>query len=299
MSRNALGRGLSALLSDEGPIPQPKAPPQMAEGQAQVPVGRIRPNRFQPRQELNQEAILELADSIKVHGLLQPIVVSYDAEEDEYELIAGERRLEAAKHLGMKTIPAVVQDVDDESRFELGLVENIQREDLNPIEEARAYELLMEKFALTQEQAAHRLGRKRATIANSLRLLKLPEDIRVEIASGSLSAGHAKALAAIEDEEQLREILRRLREGTYTVRQTEAWVREMKESQGRRRRRKAVGDAVDRDPNLRYVEEAMQDLLGTKVRIRPRGASRGRFEIEYYSQDDFQRVLDVLGVDAG
>jgi len=299
MSRNALGRGLSALLTENTSIPQPKTPAQVAEGQTRIPVDRIRPNRYQPRQEIDQESIQELADSIKVHGLLQPIVVSYDAQEDEYELIAGERRLEAAKHLSLKTIPAIIQDVDDETRFELGLIENIQREDLNPIEEATAHRLLMEKFALTQEQVAERLGRKRTTVANLLRLLKLPEDIQVEIASGSLSAGHAKALAAIEDEQQLREAVRRLREGTYTVRQTEAWVREMKDKRGQGKKRSSASRTTAVDPNILHIEETMQDLLGTKVRIRSKGVSRGRFEIEYYSEDDFQRVLDVLGIDAG
>jgi len=299
MSRKALGRGLSALLSNDSSIPQAQSPARPTEGQMQVLVHRVRPNRYQPRQEIDQESIRELADSIRVHGLLQPIVVSYDADEDECELIAGERRLEAAKQLGMKTIPAIVQDVDDETRFELGLVENLQREDLNPIEEATAYQLLMQRFGLTQDQVARRLGRKRTTISNALRLLNLPQDIQVEIATGSLSAGHAKALVAIEDEEQLREVIRRLREGTFTVRQTEAWVRDMKEGRGRGKKRTRASGVADADPHLRYVEEAMQEALGTKVRIRPKGASRGRFEIDYYSQDDFQRVLDVLGVDMG
>lgn len=300
MSRNALGRGLSALLSEDTTLPEPKAPAQLEPGgQAQIPVEQIRPNRYQPRQEINPESIQELADSIKVHGLLQPIVVSYDAEEDEYELIAGERRLEAAKHLGMKTIPVIVQDVDDEARFELGLVENIQREDLNPIEEATAFQLLMEKFSLTQEQVAGRLGRKRTSIANSLRMLKLPEDIRTEIAIGSISPGHAKALAAIEDQEQLREMVRRVREGAYTVRQTEQWVREVKEERGGAKKRKSASSKATLDPNLKYVEEAVQEVLGTKVRIRPKGPSRGRFEIEYFNDDDFQRVLDVMGVEMG
>lgn len=299
MSRNALGRGLSALLSDESPVPQPRTPSPTPTGQTLIPVDRIRPNPYQPRQGIDPESVRELAESIHLHGLLQPIVVSYDTEEDEYELIAGERRLEATKQLDLKTIPAIVQDVDDEGRFELALVENIQREDLNPIEEAKAYQLLMERFQLTQDQVGQRLSRKRTTIANSLRLLGLPEDIQVEIASGSLSPGHAKALAAIEDEEQLREIVRRLREGAFTVRQTEAWVREMKEKGRRGKPRGKASAAAVVDPHFRFVEEAMQEVLGTKVRIRPKGAYRGRFEIEYYSQDDFQRVLDALGVDLG
>jgi len=295
MSRNALGRGLSALLSDDSPVPQPRA--KSPESPTRIPVNRVRPNRYQPRQNIDPSSIQELADSIKTHGLLQPIIVSFDSDTEEYELIAGERRLEASKHVGLETVPAIVQDVDDEARLELGLIENIQREDLNPIEEAQAYQLLMEKFSLTQDQVAERLGKNRATIANTLRLLKLPEDVQAEIATGSLSAGHAKALAAIEDEQELRQALRRLREGAYTVRQTEQWVRGLREkSKGEKKRRSGVSSKTT-DPQLLLLEDSLQDLFGTKVRIHSKSGDQGRIEIEFYSQDDLGRIVEILGLE--
>ena len=292
MSRKALGRGLSALLSEDAPIPQPPAPSPAA--QTQIPVDRIHPNRFQPRHQIDSQTLQELSDSIKERGVLQPIVVSYDPGSDEYELIAGHRRLEASKLLGLDNIPAVIQDVDDAGRLEIGLIENIQREDLNPIEEALAYRMLIEKFKLTQEQVGQRLGKRRTTVANTLRLLQLPEDIQAEIATGSLSAGHAKALASIEDEDLLRQAIRHLREGTFTVRQTEAWVREVKEKPARKKKRRGV--ASHTDPHLADLEDALRELLGTRVRIVTGKGPRGRIEIEYYNDEDLQRVLDIIGI---
>ncbi len=304
MSRNALGRGLSALLPETRPAaktppPAPQPSPE-APGPTRIPVEKVRPNRYQPRQSIDPEAVRELAESIKVHGLLQPIIVTFDAEEDEYELIAGERRLEATKFLGMKTVPALIKDVDDEARLELGLIENIQREDLNPIEEAQSYRLLMDRFELTQEQISERLGKKRTTVANMLRLLNLPEDIQVEIASGDLSSGHAKALAGIEDSELLREAIDRIRRNAFTVRQTEEWLRSARTHSGEKKKKsrgKSSSSRVASDPHIRLIEDSMQDLLGVRVRIHNNQEGGGRIEIEYYTEDDLNNIISMLGVD--
>lgn len=294
MSRNALGRGLSALLSEsQSPISQTQT--EKPEGYRLIPIDRIRPSRYQPRQDIDPDSIRELADSIREHGLLQPIVVSFDAEEDEYELIAGERRFEASRSVGLTVIPAIIQEVEDQARLELGLIENIQRENLNPIEEAKAYVILMEKFNLTQEQMAQRLGRKRTSIANTLRLLSLPEDIQADIATGVLSAGHAKALAAIEDPEQLRQAVQRLREGALNVRETEALVRQIRESSGKKKKSPSSRRS-QLNPDLQAVVDSLQDFLGTRVKIALGKGGHGKIEIEYYSEDDLQRILDVMGI---
>lgn len=210
-------------------------------------------------------------------------------------MIAGERRLEASKSIGLEEVAAIVQDVDDEARLELGLIENIQREDLNPIEEARAYDLLMERFDLTQEEVSEKLGRKRTTITNTLRLLSLPEDIQVEIATGSISPGHAKALMAIDDEGVLREAIQKLREGSYTVRQTEELVRELDGRKGRRGKRRGRRVKKTLDPHLQEIVDFLQNVLGTKVRLVPKSGSGGQVQIEYFDHDDLNRILDVFG----
>jgi ParB family chromosome partitioning protein len=304
MSRNALGRGLSALLPETRPAaktppPVPQPSPE-APGPTRIPVEKVRPSRYQPRQNIDPEAVRELAESIKVHGLLQPIIVTFDAEEDEYELIAGERRLEATKFLGMKTVPALIKDVDDEARLERGLIEIIQRADRNPIEEAQSYRLLMDRFQLTQEQISERLGKKRTTVANMLRLLHLPEDIQVEIASGDLSAGHAKALAGIEDPELLREAIDRIRRSAFTVRQTEEWLRSSRTHSGEKKKKsrgKSSSSRVASDPHIRSIEDSMQDLLGVRVHIHTHQDGGGRIEIEYYTEDDLNNIISMLGVD--
>jgi ParB family transcriptional regulator, chromosome partitioning protein len=261
-------------------------------------VDKIRPSRYQPRQKIDPRSVEELAASIRAHGLLQPVIVSVDAGQEAFELIAGERRLEAVKSLGLQEIPALVQDVDDEARLELGLIENIQREDLNPIEEAEAYRLLIEQFHLTQEQTAQRLGKKRTTISNYLRILKLPDDIQAEIASGELSAGHAKALAAIEDEKTLREALREIRSGQLTVRQTEELVRKSnKKSKKKRNKSRSSRGRAELDPDMRWMEDTLQDSLGTRVTIHPLQNGQGRIEIEYYSEDDLERLCERMGAE--
>lgn len=261
---------------------------------------RIRPSRYQPRQRINPDSLGELADSIRVHGLLQPLLVSYDPDADLYELVAGERRLEAAKLAGLQQVPAISIEVDDETRLELGLIENVQREDLNPIEEALAYRLLMQKFALSQEQVARKTGKKRTTISNTLRLLNLPKDIQDEIAGGNLSAGHAKALVAIEDPDELRRALEQVLSGFFSVRQTEELVRQAKEAAGeggKKRKSRSGRRSRETDPNLLYLEELLRDRLGAQVRINAKRQGGGTVEIEYYDQSDLERIAELIGAE--
>ena len=230
--KRRLGKGLGALLgeSDTGSIASAVVPViETREGQPQVAVDKIRPNRYQPRRTMNPETISELALSIKAQGLIQPLVVN-DSGDGTFELISGERRLRAVKRLGWENVPAVIRRVGESELLEMTLVENLQREDLNPIEEATGYQRLSEEFQLTQAQIAERMGKDRATIANTMRLLKLPEVIKQEVASGALSAGHARQLLALDDETEQMELARRVIDREISVRRREEIIRERKRS---------------------------------------------------------------------
>lgn len=279
LKRRALGRGLDAL------IPAPPAgeasAPATAESLVQLPLDRVQPNPLQPRQHFDDTELEELAASIRDHGLLQPIVVR--ARDDGYELIAGERRFRAAQRAGLREIPAVVRDADDRDALELALIENLQRADLDPIEEARAYERLRTQFGLTQDEIAARVGKHRSTIANALRLLRLPEDIQQEIAAGHLTPGHARALLAVDSPEEQRRLAREFQQRGVTVRDAE------RRAQPPRRRHSL-------DPDWRAVEEQLRRTLDAKVRLCPRRDGTGKVEIEYYSLDHLQVLLHRLGL---
>jgi ParB family chromosome partitioning protein len=282
MKRQALGKGLSSLI--------PEAPTAKAEpGLLMLDVDRIQPSQYQPRTDF---AGLEgLVESIRENGIVQPVVVRQEGE--RYELIAGERRWRAAQLAGMTRIPVVIRKVAPDRVLELALVENIQRKDLNPIEEARAYDLLIGQMNLSQAEVAKRVGRERSSVANSLRLLKLPDSIQKMLQDGGLTTGHAKAIVAISDAAtQIRvadEAVRR----PLSVRETEALVARLL-SQGEEKAGRAAGAAVQAvDPNVRAAEEKMQHRLGTKVRIVRRGG-RGKIEIEFYSEEELDRLFTTI-----
>ena len=226
--------------------------------------------------------------------MIQPIVLN-DREDGSYELISGERRLRAIRTLEWNTVPAVVRKVDDAGLLEMTLVENLQREDLDPIEEAEAYSKLGETFGLTQVQIATRVGRERSTVANSLRLLKLPEPIRREIASGMLTAGHARQLLALDSEGEQLEMARKVIAGDISVRRLEKMIRDLKDKAGK-------GESEDSGPSdaelisIRELEDKLRQALSTKVKISNRGDGKGRIEIEYYSYEEFERLLELLDV---
>jgi ParB family chromosome partitioning protein len=278
--RKVLGKGLSALIPDAAVTSEGGGGNLIT-----ITVDEISPNRFQPRRDFDDAKIQELASSIREKGIIQPLIVR---ETDEgYELIAGERRLRAAKLAGLPSVPAVIRDVADAEALELALIENIQRENLNPIEEAQAYQRLIEEFSLTQEEMAQKVGRDRTTITNSLRLLALPEIVRVDLAAGTLSSGHGRALLALADERQILIAREKFIAKGMSVREAEAFVKRIKEGEGQEKEKPQI------DPAILDIEEDLTRTLGTKVRIVPKGAG-GSIVIEYYSEQELDRLAEIL-----
>lgn len=280
--RPALGKGLSALIPD---APEPRAAAVEAD------IDRLAPNNFQPRAQVDDVRLQDLAQSIKANGVIQPIVVR--ALGDRFQIIAGERRWRAAKLAGLLRVPIVVRDVaagEDKSLLQMALVENIQREDLNPIDEALAYRRLADEFALTQEDIAAAVGKDRTSVANYLRLLKLPDEVRTEVASGRLSMGHARALLSLGAEGDQRRIARDVIARSLSVRETESLVKTMVEggSSGRE-----PAPAAPVDVHTRAAEERLKMLFGTRVRI-VRAGTRGRIEIDFVSEEELIRIFDQL-----
>jgi len=281
VSRKALGRGLKALI--------PEAEGEQGEVRP-IPIELIDRNEEQPRKHFDEEQLEELRESIATHGVLEPIIVR--PVEGRYQVVVGERRWRAARLAGLKTVPAVVRQLTDKETMEIALVENLQREDLNPLEEADAYRRLMAEFGLTQEEVAARVGKKRSTVANRLRLLDLEEEIRLEVEAGRLSAGHAKVLLGVPDRAMRLELARRVVEEGLSVRALEEAV---VESERRTVARVETPRRSSRrvDPLVQDLEERLQQALGTKVRVVHRG-DRGRIEIDYYSEDEMERLIEVL-----
>ena len=277
---SGLGRGLASLI--------PTAPSGVSPAN-EVPVADVTPNPEQPRRHFDAEELQALADSIAAHGVLQPIVVVQVA--GGYRLIAGERRLRAASALGLETIPAVVRTANEQEQLELALVENIQRSDLNAIEEARAYRHLIDEFGLTQERVAERVGRSRPAVANALRILDTAPIVQQAVADQSISGGHAKALAGLEDAATQEAVLASVVARSLSVRQTETLVQASKSEDGvpRSRRERAV------DPDIQHMEAQMREALGTKVNIAT-GRKGGRITITWYDDDDLGRLVDRLSM---
>ena len=280
MKRRALGKGLGSLLPGRPPVTQ-----EPSEGYIEVSVDEVVPNPSQPRSHFDDEDMADLADSIRGAGVLNPILVRDTGS--GYELIAGERRLRAARLAGLTHIPARVQRVGRGRSLELAIIENIQRQQLNPIEEARAFSSLMVEFGLTQEEVASQVGRKRTSVTNTLRLLKLPEKVQLYLEDGKLTAGHAKALLALESDEEILNMAEAFVTGAVTVRSAE----EMTQSRAGRTARKTP---VGTDPNVADAEQRLQRALGTKVRIRRSSEGKGRIEIEFYSDEELQRLFEMF-----
>lgn len=280
----ALGKGLASLIPEAGS----RAVPPPSQGYFQCHIEDILPSRDQPRKLFSKESLEELAASIREQGVIQPLIVRR-IEGGKYELVAGERRLRASKLAGLNQVPVVVTDAPADKVFELALIENIQREDLNPIEEALAYRELQEKYELTQEEVAGRCGKERSSITNSLRLLLLPEEIRGDIIEGRLSMGHARALLAIEDDREKIKIKRRIVQDGMSVREVERLARDIKEGVRIERR----SQTVVLDPQIKFIEQEMTKILGTKVKIKPRG-SKGKVVIDYYGPEDLDRIFNAV-----
>lgn len=283
MQKPRLGRGLDALLPKSTPAVREPAPEPAPTA---VHPSLIIPNPNQPRRVFDEAKIDELAGSIEASGMLQPLVVR--TSPNGYELIAGERRLRAAQRLGLSEVPVIVHETPDPNTLLLALVENLQREDLNPIEEAAAFAELQEQFNLTQEQVAGKVGRSRSAVANSLRLLALPDEIKQHVARGALPAGQARALLALEDRALLAAAVREVMAKDLSTRDTEALVKRLK-----REKRPKIENRLD--PDLTNLVETLQRRLGTRVRLMHRARDgKGKLEIEYYSQDDLGRITDMM-----
>lgn len=289
MSRKALGRGLSALIAEE-PQPQPKES-QPNKDYLEIDVDLIRPNSEQPRTNFPDAELEELAQSIKANGIVQPIVVRRHG--NQYELVAGERRWRAAQRIALNKVPAIVKDVSDEKLLELALIENIQRQELNPIEEARAYKKLIESLGLTQELVAEQVGKNRTFITNYLRLLKLPGKIIRLVEDRKLSVGHARALLALADNKLQHQMARKIIKSSLSVRETEKAVNKMlsRDTEPEEKKRKATS----KDPNVKRAESKLRRFYGTQVKIVPaKKGKSGKLEFEYYGDADLDRIYKLL-----
>ena len=297
--KGGLGRGLEALFADSVPVTREVKPLETAAKPAKksaekaepaetvqyISIHDVKPNANQPRKVFDEEKISELAASIKENGIIQPLIVRKKGK--GYEIVAGERRWRASVKAELKEVPCIVRELDDEQNMLLAIVENMQREDLNPMEEAEGLNQMIAAYGLTQEQVSKSIGKSRPYIANSLRLLKLPEEIRDLISDGSLSAGHGRTLVSIPDEARQIEIARKILKDGLSVRETEKLAAEKEEPGKKRRGRKP------KDPDVARVEADLKEALGTRVNIKKTGR-KGKIEIEFFSRDELERLIEML-----
>lgn len=294
IKKRGLGRGLSALMgNDTEAVAAPQREEQKnneiekKDGVQLVDIYQVEPDRAQPRQNFDDESLEELTASIKQYGVLQPLIVQ--KKDGFYQIIAGERRWRAAKQAGVEKVPVIIKEYTSEEILEVSLIENIQREDLSPIEEAKAYKRLMEEYHLKQDEVADKVGKSRSALANALRLLNLEEEVQVWVEGGALSTGHAKVLLGIKEKEKQRELATRTIEEGWSVRQLEKVLElEKKEKSKPQKDTDAVQELI-----YQSIGHQMQDVLGTKVNI-IQGKRKGRIEIEYYSVDDLERIMDMI-----
>jgi ParB family chromosome partitioning protein len=293
--KNGLGKGLDSLITDK--VNKPSAAKKETEkldpasGAVMMDINKVEPNREQPRKKFDEDALLELSESLKQFGILQPLLVQKRA--DYYEIIAGERRWRAAKKAGLTEVPVIIKQLTDQEIMEISLIENIQREDLNPIEEAQAYKRLLTEFNLKQDEVAERVSKSRTAVTNTMRLLKLSDNVQQMVIDEMLTTGHARALIGIEDPEQQYTIAQKIFDEKLSVRDTEKLIKNLQNQ-----KKDEKSDAQKIDPKLeaiyRDLEEQMKRILGTKVAISPKDEKRGKLEIEYYSQDELDRIIDML-----
>lgn len=287
--RKVLGRGISSLIPTYRPVTPLPVEPKTEAAVGEVPTSAIRLNPRQPRRRFSEAAMEELTQSIRRTGILQPLVVR--KSDTGYELIAGERRLRAARKAGLEKVPVVVRGGTDRDQLELALTENLQREDLNPIEEAAGYDCLGRDFGLTQEEIAARVGKERSTVSNLLRLLKLPQAVQEMIGAGTISMGHARAILPIEDARRQEALAHKIEKEGLSVRQVENLVRKMLKHPDPGTRR--ATDLTHKDPNLRHLSDELQRTLGTRVDVVSKGKG-GEIRIQYYSPEDLKRLSERL-----
>ena len=305
--KSGLGRGLDALFPEKTVQSKPKTVKTVKEekkvavdtkkssqqetsnGERMMKISMIEPNREQPRKKFDEDALRELSESIKQYGVLQPLLVS--DKKDYYEIIAGERRWRAAKLAGLKEVPVIVKDFSEQELVEISLIENIQREDLNPVEEAMAYKRLIDEFHLKQDEIAERVGKSRTAVTNAMRLLKLSEKVQQMLIDEMITAGHARAILAISDKEKQESVAMKVFDEKLSVRETEALVKRMLEPPKTEKKSKfsSAEDAI-----YESLEEKMKSIMGTRVQIHRKKNDKGKIEIEYYSKDELERIIDLF-----
>lgn len=295
IKKKGLGKGLDSLIPDNKSI-KSVTPDKSAEakkeaeekaGVQMMKINEVEPNRDQPRKNFDEDALLELSDSIKQFGVLQPLLVR--KRKDYYEIIAGERRWRAAKLAGVKEVPVIVKEYTDQEILEIGLIENIQRENLNPIEEAIAFKRLLEEFNLKQDEVAERVSKSRTAVTNSMRLLKLSDKVQQMIIDDMISTGHARALLAIDDPELQYTLANKIFDEKLSVRETEKLVKEIKNPKKQKEKKVMENAFIYQD-----LEEKMKGVFGTKVSIASKGKGKGKIEIEYYSDDELEHLFDMM-----
>ena len=298
VKRNGLGKGLDSLIpakaenkvaradKETKPVPA-KEDNTSGTGEILLKINQVEPNRDQPRKEFDEDSLLELADSIKQFGVLQPLLVQ--KKKDYYEIIAGERRWRAAKLAGIKEVPVLIKDYTEQEIVEISLIENIQRENLNPIEEAMAYKRLLEEFNLKQDEVAERVSKSRTAVTNSMRLLKLSDRVQQMIVDDMISTGHARALLAIDDEEQQYLLANKIFDEKLSVRETEKLVKSLKNPKKPVKKEKKEHMFV-----YENLEERMKNIMGTKVSVNAKSNGKGKIEIEYYSEEELERIYDLI-----
>ncbi len=295
VKRNGLGKGLDSLIPDkkvksaasDKKDEKTKKEELNKSGEILVKINEVEPNREQPRKDFDEDALMELADSIKQFGILQPLLVQ--KKKDYYEIIAGERRWRAAKLAGIKEVPVIVKNYTEQEIVEISLIENIQRENLNPIEEAMAYKRLLEEFNLKQDEVAERVSKSRTAVTNSMRLLKLSDRVQQMIVDDMISTGHARALLAIDDEEQQYIIANKIFDEKLSVRETEKLVKALKNP-----KKEVKKTVIEHTFVYENLEEQMKNIIGTKVSVNPKANGKGKIEIEYYSEEELERIYDLI-----
>ena len=292
-NKHALGKGLDSLIANKvgtAPLAENKKSEEKP-AEVKVKISKVEPNREQPRKNFDEDALLELAESIKQFGVLQPLLVQ--DRKDYYEIIAGERRWRAAKIAGLKEVPVIIKKLTEQEMVEISLIENIQRENLNPIEEALAYKRLLNEFNLKQDEVAERVSKSRTAVTNSMRLLKLNEKVQQMVIDDMLTTGHARALLGIEDQEKQYVVAQQIFDEKLSVRETEKLVKKIQKEKNLPEKKK---EELDEQVALAYhdVEEKMNLFLGTKVNIRAKDDKKGKIEIEYYSMDEFNRIFEMM-----
>lgn len=291
VKRGGLGKGLDSLIPDHKTVKTTERKKQEVEekkeGEQLININKIEPNHEQPRRNFEEDSLLELADSIKQFGVLQPLIVQ--KRHDYYEIIAGERRWRAAKMARIKEIPVIIKEYTKREAVEIALIENIQRENLNPIEEAMAFKRLLTEFSLKQDEVAERVSKSRTTVTNSMRLLKLDERVQQMIVDDMISTGHARTLLAIEDHEEQYNLANKIFDEKLSVRETEKLIKELKNPKKEKEKKVIEHDFIYKD-----LEERMKTVMGTKVHVNPKTKGKGKIEIEYYSDEELERIFELI-----